>query len=161
MLEVSRRTGRITSHHSAAHSTQVTTDETSSVRVRKLREMRHIASISGVWSRVMSTSAPSLCAWPMTRACEPGSVNSVPTAARVPAVIEGSSTSNVSRAGNWAPEPAASRRPFGKVTTMLFAPTLSRIFAASSAGCVSSAVSPNNSIALWATISRSRSQASR
>ena len=82
MLDVSRRTGRITIHHSAAHSTQVTTAEMISDRMRKLREIRHIASISGVWSSVMSIGAPSLCDAP-DRPCtiEPGWANSVRKAA--------------------------------------------------------------------------------
>ena len=65
MFEVSRRTGRITIHHSAAHNTQVTTAETISEIARKVREIRHMAAMSGVWSSVMSTSAPSLCARPI------------------------------------------------------------------------------------------------
>ena len=81
MLDVSRRTGRITIHHSAAHSTQVTTAAIVSAIVRKVREIRHIASISGVWSSVMSTSAPSLCVRPTTRTSEPGLANSVRKAA--------------------------------------------------------------------------------
>ena len=70
MLEVRRRTGRITSHHKAAHSTQVTTAEMISARIEKVREMRHIAAISGVSSRV--TSMLSLGDLPMTRVSEPG-----------------------------------------------------------------------------------------
>ena len=81
MFEVSRRTGRITSDHSAAHSTQVTTAEMISDRTRKLREMRHIASISGDSSSVTSIVAPSLCDRPMTRTSDPGWANSVRKAA--------------------------------------------------------------------------------
>ena len=43
MLDVRRRTGRMTIHHRAAQSTQVTTAETIADSVRKLRDIRHSA----------------------------------------------------------------------------------------------------------------------
>ena len=56
---------------------------------------------------------------------------------------------------------ATSRRPSGRATTIDLALTVSRILSASSGGTCSSPVSPNNIIAVWATINRSRSQFSR
>ena len=50
-------------------------------RMRKLREMRHIASVSGDSSSVTSIVAPSLCDRPIARTNDPGRANNVRNAA--------------------------------------------------------------------------------
>ena len=59
MFEVSRRTGRSTICHSAAHNTQVTTAAIMRAMLRNVRETRHSASLSGVSSRVTAMPASS------------------------------------------------------------------------------------------------------
>ena len=151
MLEVSRRTGRITIDHKASHSTHVTTAEMISDRTRKLREMRHSASIRGVSSSVTSMVAPSPCDLPITRASEPGWANMVRKVEWLTSGVDeaGSAISTVSAIGAvWPTGAATSRRPSGRATTIDLAPTVSRILSASSGGTSSLPVSPNSIIAL-------------